>query len=323
MTPDAAQVDWLALSPVLALLGASGARAARRRARPAAGARRGFAALVRALGFADRGGVLAALRLSPSSGRRHRDRRRDPRATGSPRSRRSSSRARACSPSHVSYARAPATTTSAEYYALLAAAGAGMLFLVAAHEPDDALPRARVVLDLASTSSARSTPTGETLARGRPQVPDRRRLRLGDAALRLGARLRRDRRARLRRDRGGRLRAGARRATSCSLAGLALMIAGLGFKASAAPFHMWTPDVYEGAPTPVTGFMAAATKAAALVLDAARADGGVSRAGAPLDGRARRARLCLARDRQPRRARAGERQAAARVLVRSRTRASC
>ncbi|HVD25497.1 MAG TPA: NADH-quinone oxidoreductase subunit N [Gaiellaceae bacterium] len=50
------------------------------------------------------------------------------------------------------------------------------------------------------------------------------------------------------------------------LAGLALIIAGLGFKASAAPFHMWTPDVYEGAPTPVTSFMSAATKTVALVL---------------------------------------------------------
>jgi NADH-quinone oxidoreductase subunit N len=48
--------------------------------------------------------------------------------------------------------------------------------------------------------------------------------------------------------------------------GLALLIGGLGFKASAAPFHMWTPDVYEGAPTPVTAFMSAATKTAALVL---------------------------------------------------------
>ena len=47
--------------------------------------------------------------------------------------------------------------------------------------------------------------------------------------------------------------------------GLALLIAGLAFKASAAPFHMWTPDVYEGAPTPVTAFMSAATKTAALV----------------------------------------------------------
>jgi len=50
------------------------------------------------------------------------------------------------------------------------------------------------------------------------------------------------------------------------LAGLAMMLAGLGFKASAAPFHMWTPDVYEGAPTPITAFMSAATKAVALVL---------------------------------------------------------
>ncbi len=48
--------------------------------------------------------------------------------------------------------------------------------------------------------------------------------------------------------------------------GLAMIIAGFAFKTSAAPFHMWTPDVYEGAPTPVTGFMAAATKVAALVL---------------------------------------------------------
>jgi NADH-quinone oxidoreductase subunit N len=48
--------------------------------------------------------------------------------------------------------------------------------------------------------------------------------------------------------------------------GLAMIIVGLGFKASAAPFHMWTPDVYQGAPTPVTAFMSAATKVAALVL---------------------------------------------------------
>ena len=44
-----------------------------------------------------------------------------------------------------------------------------------------------------------------------------------------------------------------------------MIIAGLAFKASAAPFHMWTPDVYQGAPTAVTGFMSAATKAVALV----------------------------------------------------------
>jgi NADH-quinone oxidoreductase subunit N len=48
--------------------------------------------------------------------------------------------------------------------------------------------------------------------------------------------------------------------------GLAMIIAGLGFKSSAAPFHMWTPDVYEGAPTTVTAFMSAATKVAAFAL---------------------------------------------------------
>jgi NADH-quinone oxidoreductase subunit N len=51
---------------------------------------------------------------------------------------------------------------------------------------------------------------------------------------------------------------------SLLLAGIALTVAGLAFKASVAPFHQWTPDVYEGAPTPVTAFMAVATKAAAF-----------------------------------------------------------
>ena len=48
-------------------------------------------------------------------------------------------------------------------------------------------------------------------------------------------------------------------------AGLAMILAGLAFKVSAAPFHMWTPDVYQGAPTSVTAFMSAATKTAAMV----------------------------------------------------------
>ncbi|MFB7339308.1 NADH-quinone oxidoreductase subunit NuoN [Streptomyces hydrogenans] len=48
------------------------------------------------------------------------------------------------------------------------------------------------------------------------------------------------------------------------LIGFALLLTGLLFKVGAVPFHMWTPDVYQGAPTPVTGFMAAATKVAAF-----------------------------------------------------------
>ena len=48
--------------------------------------------------------------------------------------------------------------------------------------------------------------------------------------------------------------------------GLVFVLVGIAFKISAVPFHMWTPDVYEGAPTPVTAFFAAAPKAAALAL---------------------------------------------------------
>src|SRR5688572_17912896 len=50
------------------------------------------------------------------------------------------------------------------------------------------------------------------------------------------------------------------------LIGIALAVAGLAFKASVAPFHQWSPDVYQGAPTPITAFMATATKAAAFAV---------------------------------------------------------
>jgi NADH-quinone oxidoreductase subunit N len=50
------------------------------------------------------------------------------------------------------------------------------------------------------------------------------------------------------------------------LFGLVFLLAGLAFKVSAVPFHMWTPDVYEGAPTPVTAFFASAPKVAAVLL---------------------------------------------------------
>jgi NADH-quinone oxidoreductase subunit N len=51
-----------------------------------------------------------------------------------------------------------------------------------------------------------------------------------------------------------------------TLMGIALAATGLAFKISIAPFHQWTPDVYEGAPTPITSFMAVATKAAAFAV---------------------------------------------------------
>ncbi len=53
-----------------------------------------------------------------------------------------------------------------------------------------------------------------------------------------------------------------------ALFGLIFVLAGLAFKISAVPFHMWTPDVYEGAPTPVTAFFASAPKVAAIALTA-------------------------------------------------------
>ena len=59
----------------------------------------------------------------------------------------------------------------------------------------------------------------------------------------------------------------ARGETSLGLLfGLVFVMAGLAFKVSAAPFHMWTPDVYEGAPTPITAFFATAPKVAAMAL---------------------------------------------------------
>ncbi len=55
-------------------------------------------------------------------------------------------------------------------------------------------------------------------------------------------------------------------ASSGVIAGMVFILCGLAFKISAAPFHMWTPDVYEGAPTPVTAFFAGAPKFAAMAL---------------------------------------------------------
>ena len=54
--------------------------------------------------------------------------------------------------------------------------------------------------------------------------------------------------------------------TTGVIAGMVFLLCGLAFKISAAPFHMWTPDVYEGSPTPVTGFFAAAPKLAAMAI---------------------------------------------------------
>lgn len=63
---------------------------------------------------------------------------------------------------------------------------------------------------------------------------------------------------------GGRIGALSLGASPMLLVGVALLLVGFAFKLAAAPFHMWAPDVYEGAPTPITAYMAAAVKAAAF-----------------------------------------------------------
>ncbi|MFN2463883.1 MAG: NADH-quinone oxidoreductase subunit N [Candidatus Dormibacteria bacterium] len=64
----------------------------------------------------------------------------------------------------------------------------------------------------------------------------------------------------------GALRGASRDSVAFSLVGIALMLVGLAYKSSAAPFHTWSPDVYEGAPAPVVAFMSASTKVAAIAV---------------------------------------------------------
>ncbi len=65
---------------------------------------------------------------------------------------------------------------------------------------------------------------------------------------------------------GAALSAGTEDFSFALLMGLVLVLAGLGFKVAAVPFHMWTPDAYEGAPLPITAYLSAASKAAGFAL---------------------------------------------------------
>jgi NADH-quinone oxidoreductase subunit N len=164
----------------------------------------------------------------------------------------------------VSYSERMREDYLGEYYALLAAAGAGMAFLVSANNlmtlflALEWFSIALYVLCALDVDLVGSLEAGlKYLIVGS----------FGSAALLFGSALVYGATGELSFD--GIARATAEqglRGDALLVAGLAMVIAGLGFKASAAPFHMWTPDVYEGAPTPVTAFMSAATKVAALVL---------------------------------------------------------
>jgi NADH-quinone oxidoreductase subunit N len=149
---------------------------------------------------------------------------------------------------------------TAEYYALLAAAGSGMAFFVGANN----LMTLFLALEWFSISLYilcaidRDRLGGLEAALKYLVIGS-----FGSAVLLFGSALVYGATGKL--DFPGIAAAGAQHDTLL-LFGLAMLIAGLSFKASAAPFHQWTPDVYEGAPTPVTGFMAAATKTVALVV---------------------------------------------------------
>jgi NADH-quinone oxidoreductase subunit N len=151
-----------------------------------------------------------------------------------------------------------------EYYALLAAAGAGMAFFVAAND----LMVMFLALEWFSISLyVLCALAGDRVASLEAGLKYLVVGSFGSAVLLLGSALVYGATGAIRFDAiAEATRAGGLSDDALLLAGLALIIAGVGFKASAAPFHMWTPDVYQGAPTPVTAFMSAATKTAAFAL---------------------------------------------------------
>ena len=258
---DKPSVDWFALSPELALLGAAGIALLGAVIVPRAWIRP-LAAAACALGFA--GAFVAAALLFWKSG------------TPSGEVADAISRDRLAALAQmivggcgvlavgISYSSRRRVEHAGEYYALLAACGGGMVFLVSASNLMtlflglEWFSICLYVLCAMDLDSVRSLEAGlKYLIIGS----------LGSGVLLFGSALVYGATAEL----GFGAIAEATRAGGLDddpllLVGLAMILAGLAFKASVAPFHQWTPDVYEGAPSPVTAFMSAATKAVALVL---------------------------------------------------------
>jgi NADH-quinone oxidoreductase subunit N len=252
-TPD---VDWLALSPTLALLGASGVALLSAVVFPA-WLRRTVTAIVAFAGFVV-AAVLAGIVLDSS-------------ATPTPLLEESMIRDELAGLAQLILAVTGAVAVfvawserrrdhHAEYYALLTAAGAGMVFFVGAENLMtlflglEWFSLCLYVLCALDTDRATSLEAGlkYVIVGG-----------FGSAVLLFGSAL----------VFGATNEIGFSQIAAAGasddafyVAGLAMILAGLGFKVSAAPFHMWTPDVYQGAPTSVTAFMSAATKTAALVM---------------------------------------------------------
>lgn len=254
-------VSWFALAPELILLGAAGFALLGAVLLPRA-SRRDFGALAGALGFA--GAFVYAVVIYIHS----------PHAQGviadSVRRDRFGALAQAIIAGSgllavgVSYAQRLRDEQVAEYYSLLAAAGGGMCFLVTANN----LMTLFLGLEWFSISlyilCAIDRDLEGSLEAGLKYLIIGG---FGSAVLLFGSALVYGATGQLAFDHIAQT-VGAQHLSGDALlvTGLAMIIVGLGFKASAAPFHMWTPDVYQGAPTPVTAFMSAATKAAALLL---------------------------------------------------------
>jgi len=249
-------VDWLALSPTLALLGAAGVALLGAVTVPGH-ARRAFSAAVTGSGFIV-SAVFAAIVFDRSA---------DPTMLLSE----SMTRDRLGALAAVILALIGLAVVLVswgdgrrghvgEYYALLAAAGGGMVFIVSA----SSLMTMFLALEWFSISlyvlCALDTHRRESLEAGLKYLIIGS---FGSGVLLFGCAL-------VYGSTGQLGFSAIKEATGADdplfVTGMAMILAGLAFKVSAAPFHMWTPDVYQGAPTSVTAFMAGATKVAALVV---------------------------------------------------------